>query len=89
MNYNTNFIKEKKINETRIIYKKNSSTLKNKIDELKNKLDFCNKNSLSNIVDNNLDDSIKLLDKIIEKINKDIIKNAQIVNRNKNIEYEF
>jgi hypothetical protein len=84
------YVKKKK-NNINIILIQN---LKNKIEELENKLDFYNKyekNVTTNnySFDSNINNIINYIDNLIITLNKNIINNGQLIRKNKNIEFEF
>lgn len=102
-NFNSNFDQTGTNNEYKdFIYKKkniknkNNNTnqvvnLKNKINELENKLEFYKKyeNNLSNDDFRLLNNSIEVIDNLLENLTKNMISKGQFNRSCKHIEFEF
>lgn len=100
MEYNNTSFTDKKLvcSEQYICINSNSENcnnsinkLKIKLNELNNKLEFCNKYMVNINQDNTIKETIESLENVINKINNKIINNGQFNNKvkNKNIEFEF
>ena len=67
------------------------ANLQNKINELENKMEFYKKyeNNLSNVDLKIINNSIEIIDNLIENLTKNIISKGQFNRDNKHIEFEF